>query len=104
GHLHTLPDRPGWIPYRTAYYQQDWGFCVAHDQLQKLAEDEYEVCIDSRLEAGSLTYGEYYIAGKRADEVLLSCHACHPSLCNDNLSGVALDTHFAKLLSCAYLE
>ncbi len=98
-HLHSLPDRPDWIPYRTSYYKEDWGFCLAHKDLQELADGEYEVCIDSRLEEGSLTFGEYYIPGKSADEILLSCHACHPSLCNDNLSGIALVTFLAKLLT-----
>jgi aminopeptidase-like protein len=100
-HLHTLPDRPDWIPYRTSYYQETWGFCLAHRQLQQLADGEYEVCIDSRLENGALTYGEFYVPGRRAEEVLLSCHACHPSLCNDNLSGVALVAELARLLSAA---
>jgi aminopeptidase-like protein len=104
GHLHTLPDQPDAIPYRTSYYKEDWGFCLAHNKLLNLEDGEYEVCIDSRLENGSLTYGEYCIPGRRADEVLLSCHACHPSLCNDNLSGVALVTELARLLSGASLE
>jgi aminopeptidase-like protein len=104
GHLHTLPDKPDWIPYRTSYYKEDWGFCLAHRDLQKFEDGEYEVRIDSRLENGSLTYGEYYLPGKRTDVVLLSCHACHPSLCNDNLSGVALVTTLAQLLSGVSLE
>jgi len=103
-HLHTLPDRPEWIPYRTSYYKETWGFCLAHNDLMQLADGEYEVCIDSDLKPGSLTYGEYYLPGKRGEEVLLSCHACHPSLCNDNLSGVALVTQLAKLLSGAALQ
>jgi aminopeptidase-like protein len=103
-HLHTLPDRPDLIPYRTSYYKENWGFCLAHNQLAELRDEEYEVCIDSTLEDGSLTYGEYYLPGKRSEEVLLSCHACHPSLCNDNLSGVALVAELAQLLSAARLE
>jgi aminopeptidase-like protein len=103
-YLHTLPDRPDWIPYRTSYYKDNWGFCLAHNQLLHLQEGEYEVCIDSSLEAGALTYGEYYLPGKRDDEILLSCHACHPSLCNDNLSGMALMTALAEILSEATLE
>lgn len=98
-HLFTLPENPDWIPYRTSYYKENWGFCVSHNQFQGLKEDEYEVCIDSSLENGHLTLGEYYIKGKKTEEVLLSCHICHPSLCNDNLSGVVLAVFLAKHLS-----
>jgi aminopeptidase-like protein len=97
-HLFTLPDHPAWIPYRTAYYNERWGFCLSHRQFLELQDDEYEVCIDASLEDGYLTYGECYLKGDTADEVLISCHACHPSLCNDNLSGVALATCLAKYL------
>jgi aminopeptidase-like protein len=103
-HLHTLADRPDWIPYRTSYYKENWGFCLSHNQLQTMPEDEYEVCIDSALENGSLTYGECYISGKSSAEVLISCHACHPSLCNDNLSSVAMATFLVKYLSQAQLR
>lgn len=100
-HLFTLPDRPEWIPYRTSYYKEDWGFCLTHKQFLELPEDEYEVKIDASLDNGHLTYGELLIPGKTADEVLVSCHTCHPSLANDNLSGVAvacfLARHLAKL-------
>lgn len=98
-HLFTLPEHPDWIPYRTSYYKESWGFCLSHNQLLELEDEEYEVCIDSSLENGYLTYGEYYLKGDKPDEVLISCHACHPSLCNDNLSGIALSTFLAKYLS-----
>ena len=62
-HLHTLPDRPDWIPYRTSYYREDWGFCLSHRDLQGLGEGDYEVVIDSTLEDGSLTYGELVSRG-----------------------------------------
>ena len=97
-HLFSLPEHPDWIPYRTAYYQEAWGFCLSHHALEKLEDGEYEVCIDSSLAAGHLTYGEYYLPGETAEEVLLSCHICHPSLCNDNLSGIVLATFLAKQL------
>ncbi|MFO7667388.1 MAG: DUF4910 domain-containing protein [Desulfobacterales bacterium] len=98
-HLFTIPEHPDWIPYRTSYYQETWGFCLRHNEMLKLKEDRYEVCIDSSLEPGRLTYGEYYLPGEKEDEVLISCHACHPSLCNDNLSSVAMVTFLAKHLS-----
>jgi aminopeptidase-like protein len=97
-HLHTIPDHPEWIPYRTAYYKEDWGFCLSHRQLLALEDGEYEVCIDSSLEDGHLSYGECYLPARSAEEVLISCHACHPSLANDNLSGLAVATFLAKLL------
>ena len=103
-HLFTLPDHPDWIPYRTSYYNETWGFCLSHRQFLELKDEEYEVYIGSSLEKGHLTYGEYLLKGEQSDEVLISCHACHPSLCNDNLSGVALATFLAKYLSQASLR
>jgi aminopeptidase-like protein len=98
-HLFTLPENPDWIPYRTSYYQRNWGFCLSHNQMLALDDGDYEVCIDSTLEDGSLTYGECYLRGRSMDEVLISCHVCHPSLANDNLSGLAVATFLAQCLS-----
>jgi aminopeptidase-like protein len=100
-HVFTLPDRPDWIPYRTSYYAEAWGFCLSQSQLDGLTDPEYEVCIDSTLEDGSLTYGECFLPGEEEDEVLISCHVCHPSLANDNLSGIAVATEAAKALMAA---
>jgi aminopeptidase-like protein len=97
--LHTLPDRPSLVPYRTSYYDETWGFCLAHDELQKLSPGEYEVHIDSTLQPGSLTYGEIVLPGETDEEILLSTHVCHPSLCDDNLSGLAVSIALARLFS-----
>ena len=97
-HLFTLPEKPDWIPYRTSYYKENWGFCVSQRQAEALLEPEYEVCIDTDLKDGSLTYGECFVPGNTEEEVLFSCHVCHPSLCNDNLSGIALTTWLARYL------
>jgi aminopeptidase-like protein len=94
-HLHSLPDRPDWIPYRTSYYSENWGFCLTHRQLLTLADGLYRVVIDSDLKAGHLSYGELLIPGQTDDTVLFSCHICHPSLANDNLSGIAVATMLA---------
>jgi aminopeptidase-like protein len=98
-HLFTLPEHPDRIPYRTSYYNDAWGFCLSQSQLDALPEGEYEVCIDSTLEDGHVTYGEAYLAGETEDEVLVSTYACHPSLANDNLSGVALVAVLGRYLS-----
>lgn len=97
-HLHSDPEHPDWIPYRTSYYQQSWGFCLTHRQLLSLQEGEYEVCIDADLGPGSLSYAECMIPGDSPTEVLLFAHTCHPSLCNDNLSGVVLLTILGQYL------
>ena len=101
--LHSLPDRPDWIPYRTSYYSEDWGFCVAHRDLERLDSraEPFHVIIDSSLEPGRLDYGELFLPGATSDEVLFSAHACHPSLANDNLSGLALLSALARLIAGA---
>jgi len=98
-HLSTIPAHPDWIPYRTSYYKEDWGFCLSHNQLLALPDGAYEVCIDSTLADGSMTYGECFLPGQSSDEVLISCHTCHPSLANDNLSGLTVATALAKFLA-----
>ncbi|HSJ23026.1 MAG TPA: DUF4910 domain-containing protein [Nocardioidaceae bacterium] len=97
-HLHTLPDRPDLIPYRTTYYHRTWGFCLAHNELERLDEGPFEVVVDTTLEPGELTYGELVVPGESSDEVILSAHLCHPSLANDNLSGLVVATELARLL------
>jgi aminopeptidase-like protein len=98
-HLHTLPDQPDWIPYRTSYYAENWGFCLTHSQLSSLADGPYRVVIDSDLGPGHLSYGELMIPGESEDTVLFSSHICHPSLANDNLSGIAVATMLARHLT-----
>lgn len=103
-HLFTLPDRPDWIPYRTSYYREDWGFCLAHRQMMSLEDGEYEVVIDSSLQDGLLNYGEAFFPGSSSEEILVSCHICHPSLANDNLSGVTVSVFLASLVAAAQLR
>jgi aminopeptidase-like protein len=97
-HLHTIPEHPDWIPYRTSYYNRNWGFCLSHNDFMHLKEDDYHVVIDSAFKTGFLNYGEFLIAGQTDNEVLITTHACHPSLCNDNLSGISLTAYLAKYL------
>jgi aminopeptidase-like protein len=98
-HLYTVPEHPDWVPYRTSYYKANWGFCLSHNQMMRLRDEVYEVYIDSSLKEGHLTYGECVLRGESEEEVLLSAHICHPSLANDNLSGISLLTVLAKYLS-----
>ena len=97
-HLYSLPGSE-WI-YRTTYYEESWGFCLCENHLARFDHDqEYDVCIDSSLEDGYQAYGECLLPGEEAAEVLISCHLCHPSLANDNLSGIAVAVELARYLA-----
>lgn len=104
GHLHTIPEQPDLIPYRTSYYNETWGFCLSHNKLVQMQDAEYEVCIDSKLEDGALTYGEFFVRGQSDTEILCYTHTCHPSLCNDNLSGISVVTFLADILRDSQLR
>ena len=97
-HLHTLPDHPDWIPYRTTYYQRTWGFCLSERQLRSMGDGPFDVVVDTTLEPGELNYGELVIPGQRSDEVMFTAHICHPSIANDNLSGIAIAMELARAL------
>jgi aminopeptidase-like protein len=98
-HLFTDPSHPDWIPFRYSYYTKNWGLCLSHREFEQLEDGEYEVLIDSSLEKGSLTYGECFVPGATDEEVLISVHTCHPWMCNDNLSGIAVAAALAERLS-----
>jgi aminopeptidase-like protein len=94
-HIFTLPDQPDLIPYRTSYYTEKWAFCMSHRAMEALSEENYEVMIDSSLEEGELNYGEYVHRGETDEEFLFTAHICHPSLANENCSGLSLLAHLA---------
>jgi aminopeptidase-like protein len=109
-HVHTLPDQPDLIPYRTGYFADDWGFCMPDNLWQTMQDEAYRIDIDSDLSPGSLTYGELFLPGELSDEVLITAHVCHPSLANDNLSGIAVAVALAmrqaqrqRRLGCRFL-
>jgi aminopeptidase-like protein len=98
-HLHSLPDHPDWIPYRTSYYHRDWGFCLTQRQREALPDGLFDVLVDTTLAPGELVYGELVVPGTTTDEVLISSHVCHPSLVNDNLSGLSVAVELARGLA-----
>jgi aminopeptidase-like protein len=97
-HLHSLPDQPELIPYRTSYYNRGWGFCLADRVRKALPEGNYRAVIRSALGPGSLTLAEHVHRGASEQEILVFAHDCHPSLANDNLSGLVVAAHLAAFL------
>src|SRR5262249_51801191 len=97
-HLHSLPAHPDWIPHRTSYYRPEWGFCLTERKRRSLQAGAYEVRVDTSLTQGHLTYAECVVEGETSDEFLVFTHVCHPSLCNDNLTGIAIATQLAQQL------
>ena len=98
-HLHTRSDQPDVIPYRTSPYHDDWGFCTRHADVAGLTDDEYEVRIDAERFDGSMSYGETVLPGTTDREIVVSTHACHPSLANDNTSGLVVSTFLAAAIA-----
>ena len=97
-HLHSLPEQPTLIPYRTSYYREDWGFCITDTIRRSLIPGNYYVHIDSTLEPGFLEIGEIYIEGQTKSEIVFTTYICHPSMANNELSGPAIAIGLANFL------
>ena len=97
-HLHSDFDHTDAIPYVTSYYNRTWGFCLTQNQRDTLVPGTYRAVIDSSLEPGFLTYGEWVLPGKSASEVFISTYVCHPSLANNELSGPVVAVALAQWL------
>ena len=98
-HLYSLPEQPDAIPYITSYYEKRWGFCISERQRQKLLEGIYKIRISTSKTMGTLDIGEIFIPGVDKKEIFLSTYICHPSMANNEISGITVNTFMAKYLA-----
>ena len=100
--IHYLEKQPSAIPYITSYYKRRWGFCLSYNQFKKLNKkylptDKFKVLIESSFKSnGSLNYGEIILRGKSKKEILVSTYICHPSMANNELSGIIVSMALIK--------
>ena len=98
-HLFSIPEKPSVIPYRTTYYEENWGFCVEDNVRKSLDPGKYRVVIDSELIKGCMSIGEIFIQGKVETEIIFTTYICHPMMANNELSGPAVAIALANHLS-----
>lgn len=97
-------DIPHAIPYKTSYYNNNWGFCLSYNMYKDFFNDDdeiFEIYIDTEFKDGSLTMADLDIKSKNlsAKSYFFSTYFCHPSLANDNLSGTLLTALLASELN-----
>ena len=97
-HIRTIKKYPDEIPFHYSYYDDEWGFCMAENELKKLKSDFYDVNIDVELTDGHLKIGEYFKKGESENCFVFMAHLCHPGQFNDGLSGVLASVSVAKRL------
>ena len=97
--VHTQPDQPDLIPYVTSYYKERYGFCMTENQKQNLKPGRYHIVVDSELKDGSLTYADVILPGETEEEILISTYSCHPTMANDNCSGIVLAAQMIKYIA-----
>ncbi len=96
-HLFKIESQPDAIPYVTSYYREFWGFCLTYEVYQKINRDSrFHVVIKSSLCDGSLTYADLVIPGQTEEEIFISTYICHPSMVNNELSGMVISAFLAK--------
>ena len=98
--IYFLKKQPSAIPYITSYYSKNWGFCTSYNDFKKLDKKaKYHVVIKSKFLKGKMSYGEILLKGRSDKEILISTNICHPSMGNNETSGIVVTAELASWIS-----
>ncbi len=103
-HIYTQKNQPELIPYVTSYYKRRFGFCMAETNKLSMPDGQYRAVIDSELFDGEMLVGDMLIQGESDQEIMFSSYICHPSMANNELSGVVLTTALMKFVKDNFPE
>lgn len=98
-HLYVHPKNQKAIPYVFKFYERDWGLCCSQEQKDSINNSEYRVVIKTVFEPGALKIGEWWLPGQSEQIFILTAHLCHPSMANDDLSGVVVGLEVMELIA-----
>jgi aminopeptidase-like protein len=96
--VNFIEEIPDAIPYKTSYYENEWGVNLPYSLVSSLPEGSYEIDLQVEFYDSELQVFEFVLPGHSEREVVFHTYYCHPYMANDNNSGVALAIELAKII------
>lgn len=81
-------------------FREEWGFSVTKQFFHSIQDNRaYDVELRTDFEPGTMKVLEYVLSGETEDTIVMNAHNCHPYLCNDDLSGIAVGIEVCRALA-----